>query len=410
MPLILGISTVIVIAAFSPRVSDAQGAPAPRSPSVGVQPLAPKPATSSRFRLRTAAEVEYDDNVFLLADTKKNNLDVPSASAQASGRYTDMKSASDVIATLSAAAPLRFPGAMGRSIDLVPAVAYHAYLQNGQRSHVTLGLSAEQDLPRGSHLRVRAGMTPSYFAKNYLFDAVDGDASGTITSDERRYRPGTYRETDISADYRIRLDKSSGKSPFGASLQVGGGYYGRAYKEPFKGRDLSGPTAGVKLLGELTRRVGLDVEYGFASLNSDVTSQVMILDEPDFGRDFNGNSTITESNVRVDGQVDRSRREHALGARMKFEATKRVDFTLEGERRFRSYTSEEPLDAANNGRRDTRDQVAAELSAGLRSGIRLMTRASYTQQSLNRSQDLGGTGEVDDYSRIQFAAGVRYTF
>jgi len=410
LPMLRGIGTALLLACLYPASSGAQSTLAPSiSATRRTVPQVSKPGAKSRLKLKTAAEIEYDDNVFLLADSKKDNLDTPSASAVSSGRYTNMESATDVVAMVSAALPFSTRGALGRSLDVQPAVAYRAYTKNGERSNLTLGLAAEQDLPRGSHLRLRAGLTPSYFARNYLADAVDADGSGNISSAERVYRAGTYRETDLSVDYRIRLDKSTRQSPIGAALQVAAGYYARAFEAPFEGRDLSGPTVGVKLLGELTRRVGVDLEYAFASLGADVSPQVLILDETDAGRDLNGNSTVNDRNVRVADLVDRSRREQSVGARVKFELAKRTDLAVDAEHRWRSYTSEQALDAAYNGRRAARDQVGAEITGALGSEFRLTARGSYATQVLNRSTDLDGSGE-DDYSRIQVAAGVRYTF
>lgn len=406
-----GIGAAFLVACLLPASSSGQSIPSASgaaSRSVAQPPA--KPAKPTRWQVRVGTEVEYDDNVFLLAATRKTDLGTPSGSALASGRFTDMTSASDVITNVSAAAALRTRGAFGRALDLQPSVAYQAYAQNGARSNVTVGFAAEQDLRRGGRFRVRGGLTPSYYARNYLADATDGDANGRISARERVYRAGTYREADVSADYRIRLARSTRRSPSGAALQVGAGYYGRTFEAPFAGRDLRGPSVGVKLVGEVTRRVGVDLAYGWESLRADVLPQVMILDEGDVGRDLNGNGTASDRDVRVEDQADRSRREQAVGARLRMEAGKRTDLTVDAKRRWRAFTSDQPLDAANNGRQDARDQVGAELTTALRPGLRFTARGSYARQALNRSVVFGNTGEINDYSRIRLAAGLRYTF
>lgn len=352
---------------------------------------------------------EYDDNIYLLPASRTSDLDSPSAGAVASGRYADMSSAGDVITTITGAALLRGSGLRGRRLDIQPELAYAANARNAQRRSVAVGLELTQDLPHGSRVRVAAHTTPSYFAKNYLVDATDLNADGSISSGERRYAAGTYREGDVSLDYRYRLNRSTKESPFGAALQMGGGYYTRSYQEPLSGRDLKGPTADARLLLEITRRLGMNVGYGYGAMSATPTEQVMVVDESKVGRDLNGNSSTTDANVRVVGLADRSRAEHSAGVGAKLELTRRTDLRVDAERRIRRFSSNEPLDFANTGRRDVRDQVGAELTIALRPGMRLSMRGERSSQRLERGQD-AGVGEIDDYARTRVALGVRFGF
>ena len=366
--------------------------------------------SGSQWHLTPALRVDvgFDDNVFLLGPTKKDNVATPSAAEVTSGRYANMESANDVLTTLSTSVALKGPGLLGKSSEFSPALDYELYTRNTERSNVRLGLSLQQELWADSRLRVQGRLTPSYFAKNYLADAVDRDANGSISDDERVYSSGEYRETELGADYRFPLAKSSRKHPVGVALQLGGGYYGRSYKAPFPGRDLNGPTAGAKVLVDLGRRVSIDLGYGFASLSATTTNQVLLLDEAGFGQDFNANGTATDANVRTLTRVDRSRREQSLGASLSLDLSKATDLALGYEHRWRRYSSKEPLDVSNNGRRDARNQVSADFRARFGKHLRLQLGATHSSQNLNRTGDPGSTGEVDDYSRNQGSLGLSY--
>lgn len=367
----------------------------------------PKPAR--RWRASSVVELgsEYDDNSYLLRDGARNDLATPSASAAASGRFADMNSAAGATASVALGARLRGPGLGGRPLELRPELAYAADALNAARRAFGVGVTAIQSRRNGNSLRLAAQVTPGYFARNYMVDAIDLSGDGTIASAERVYAAARYRDVDVAVAYRRRLDKSTKSSPFGASVQAGGGYYARTYDAPFAGRDMRGPTADARLLLALSRRLDLDVSYGFASLASTPTEQVLVIDEPDADRDLNGNGTAGDRNVRVAALTDRSRTAHTLGARATIALSKRSELRLETERRMRAFSSSEPLDFANNGRRDTRDTFGARYERQLRTGAALWLRGEHSLQRLAR--DLAaGMGEIDDYSRNRLAVGVRF--
>jgi hypothetical protein len=255
-------------------------------------------------------------------------------------------------------------------------------------------------------LRLQGQFTPSYFARNYMADAVDQDANGSITDAERVYVSGEYREGEFGADYRLPLTKSNKKHPWGASLQLGGGYYSRSYDARFDGRSLRGPTAGAKLLLDLGRSVEFNLGYDYSSLGATPSNQILLLDEPDFGLDLNGNGTASDLSARAVTMVDRSRREHSVGASLRFEPSKKAEITLGYEHRRRQYTSNEPLDDVNRGRRDTRRQMSADIRFRLSKDLRLRLGAIHSAQKLNRTAD--PAGEIDDYTKSQGRLGLSY--
>jgi hypothetical protein len=390
------------------------GAPvAPSAVQTTTRTTAAAPAQSRRptWKVRRIVEIasEYDDNVFLLPDSRKPDLDPPSTASTASGRYVGMRSSGDVITTLSMLLAVRGPGIGGRALSIRPEAGIAYYAQNADRRSIALGLALDQELPHRSRLRIAGATTPSYFARNYLVDAVDANGDGTIAASERRYRQGTYRETSLDLEYHTRLDKSSKKSPFGADLELGGGWYSRAYDAPFRGRDVNGPVLNAGLLLTVSRSFDLDVRYRLEALSATPTPQVMVLDEIDVGRDLNANGSTTDDNVRIVSTMDRSHTEHVAGVRGKFLIGSRGDLRLEVDRRWRTFSSEQPLDLANFGRRDSRNTGSAEFTYPVARDMRLSARGELASQRLRRGGD-AGLGEIDDYTRRRLSFGVRYEF
>lgn len=389
----------VTAAALTPRSSHAQSNVPADPPGKG--------ATGWRLTPSVRIETEYDDNVFLLSPGKRDEIETLDPGT---GRFTKMESAGDLITTMKATVGTRGTGLTGRALKLNADVRYELYARNTDRSNVTLGVEAEQSLPRGRRARLRASITPSYFAKNYLVDALDRDFDGDITPDERIYATGEYREVAASFDMRFRLAKATRQRSFGALLQPSIGYYARSYETPFTGRDVNGPVAGAKLMLELNPRLGLDVGYEFASLGGTPTRQVMIIDESAFDRDFNGNGTTDDAFARAAELSDRSRTEHAVGASLGYELTKRANLSIEAEHRSRTFSSSQPFDVTNNGRSDSRNTFGAELSFKMARGVRLLIGGEIANQRINRDGDSGSTGEVTDYDRHRTRAGLSYNF
>lgn len=390
------------------------GAPVtPSSIQTTTQTTAALPAQSQRhpWKVRRTVEIasEYDDNVFLLRDSRKSDLSPPSIEATASGRYVGMRSSGDVVTTVGMLLAIRGPGIGGRSLSIRPEAGFAYYSQNADRRSLALGLALEQELPHHSRLTIAGTTTPSYFARNYLADAVDANGDGTIAAGERQYRQGTYRETSLDLEYRRRLDKSSKKSPFGADLELGGGWYARAYDAPFRGRDLNGPVLNAGLLLTVSRSLDLDLRYRLEALSATPTPQVMVLDETDVGRDLNGNGITTDADVRIVNTMDRSRTEHVAGVKGTFAIGRRANLELDVDRRWRSFSSEQPLDLANFGRRDTRNSGGVEFNYAIGRDMRLSARGELASQRLRRGGD-AGVGEIDDYTRRRLSLAVRYEF
>ena len=367
----------------------------------------PQRVKTWKFDPRLQLVTEFDNNIYLLPANQLDNLGAPSAAALASGRYTGMEAAADLITSIDASLAMQGSGIGGRDFTVTPAFGYEFFARNGERSNATVGLTLEQMLRREGRVRLRAGYQPGYFSRNYLADARDVNANGTITSDERVYARGEYHESELQADYRLRLAKSTRSHPFGAWLTVGAGYASRAYDAPFLARDFTGITAVARLRFELPGGLELTTSYDLAMLGSPVTTQVILLDEPVYGEDLNGNFTSTDLNARAVRTVDRSRTEHVIGESARFGVGEDTDVELSVDYRMRRFTSDEPYDVANNGRKDNRLQFGADLTHKFSKGVRMFAGASYGSQGLNRRTDLGAEGAVDDYTKLRARVGIR---
>ncbi len=359
---------------------------------------------------RVQADVQYDGNPFLLTAGRTSKLGAVSAADSQSGRFRDMESATDVIPIPSLRLGIAGPGLGGRPLEIAADVAYEANLQNGRRRHAELGVGIEQSLRRGGRLRLAADWRPSYFHKNYLADAVDLDLDGNIGPEERRYASGTSNEMDLSLSFRHRLVKSTKRRPLGVTAELEAGYLDRSYDAPFAGRGRSGPGAGAGLAFQASRRWVIGLHYAFASLGGDPAQEVLILNENDFGQDFNGNLSTSDDSARAVVLVDRSRAEHEIGLSVQGELGKAATLEVGYARRVRNFSSSQPFDVVNRDRRDTRNELAAELDLRLASGLHLVLGARRAAQSTNRAGDPGSAGEVADYTRYIASAGVRYRF
>lgn len=359
-----------------------------------------------RFQPTVSVRSQFDDNIYLLPDAKKTKL---AAGAPAGSRYADMASASDIITTIDAQASLRGTGLAGRALMVVPEVEYDLYSRNSERAGATMRLSLAQKLARGGLLRLKGSMQPRTFFKNYLLDAVDLNNDGSITPDERLYAPVKQGETSVEADYTLRLRKETATRSLGAALRAGAGWYSRTNSAGFESRDLSGPTASVRLLLTPGSRSRIDLGYDYARLGAPVMRSVAILDENQFQRDFNGNGTTSDVSARAFEMVDRSRTEQELSASASTEFGV-ADLEVSYGHRTRAFSSSQPYDLGDNGRRDARNEFGGTVRFRVNQAARLRASVVHGAQTLNRSSANVSTGDVADYTRTRAALALEYRF
>jgi hypothetical protein len=340
-----------------------------------------KPPAEESWRLVPGLRIveTFDDNPFLLSDARKAGVDAPSASSITSGRYTSMAGASDYITSMRGGLSAEGPAILGRKLTLGADARYEYYQKNAKRRNMFYDLRAVQALGHGAHLAARAELQPRYFFRNYLADAIDLSGDGMIQSAERVYAAGTYSDQELTGELRQRLVKSTDDHPFGAQLTLEAGHKTRDYQQPFQTRGYRGPFVGGSAEMDLTASVALEGEYRRSSLRSTPGTSVVLLNEPDFNLDFNGNGTITDLRVRSVQAVDFSRIEQDMAARFRVHSTDAIEATLSYGRRLRSYQSKEPYDVYNNTRRDHRDRFGLDVAYRFSPG---------------RSVHFGGNGEI----------------
>jgi hypothetical protein len=374
-------------------------------------PKAPKAPKAARWRLAPVADLTllFDSNPFLLNNEQLARVDAPRRADSVSGRYRDMESASDLrlIGRIAVVANRKAPN--GRTLRLQPWLELDRYSRNAERQQTAFGVEITQELRHQGSFSVAAAVTPSYFARNYLADAVDLNGNGRIAASERRYARGEYAERSIDIDYERRLRKASKADPLAAWLQLGLGYRDRPSAAPFDGRSLNGPTAALGLRFKHRNDVEADTRYEVQLLGSPVSQQIVLLDESAFNTDFNRNGSVADANVRSVQTVDRSRTSHSVRQRLRVPLSDVTALHAELGLRIRQFGSNEPFDVANNGRRDQRLRLGAHLTHRLSDALRLEVGARYDGQRLNRRTDLGAEGAVDDFTRTQAWLGMRLT-
>jgi hypothetical protein len=367
------------------------------------------PALPWRPIVRLQTEVRYDNNPFLLDTARRQRLAAPSPADSLNGRFRDMSRVTDVIPIPSLQVGLEGPGLGGRTLGVAANVAYETNLHNAARRHAELQFRIDQSLPRGGGLRFTADWRPSYFHKNYLANAVNQDADSNISAAEKVYAPARSNETDLTLRYRHRLLKSTDRRPVGITADLEAGYLARRYDAPFSGRSRNGPDAAGRLAVQLGPAWTLGVDYAVASLGGDPSMAVLILDENEFGVDFNGNGSVTDPNARAAVLVDYSRVERQLGVTLQGDvraATVAVGYR----RRTRTFSSTQPYDVVNRARRDVLKELTATVDVRLAAGLHLDLGAQRGAQTTNRAGDPASVGEVADYTRFVGSAGLRYRF
>jgi hypothetical protein len=132
---------------------------------------------------------------------------------------------------------------------------------------------------------------------------------------------------------------------------------------------------------------------------------VVLLNEPDFNLDFNGNGSITDLRVRSVQTVDFSRIEQYMAGRFRVRASDAVETTLSYGRRGRSYRSKQPFDIYNNSRYDHRDRFGLDMAYRFSPGKSIHFGGNYEVQKLTNTLRPSATlDDATDYTRKGFYA------
>lgn len=385
---------LIAVTVFANAARAQSRTPVP-SPAPGEFGHAPRGwRASADVRLAETA----DDNVFLLPDARKGTLDSLSAAGVVSSRYRNMVSSNDYITNLRAGGEMRGPGLRGRDLTLNGDARYEFYQRNGERRNVELRAGLTQSVRRGGQLQLRAELTPRYFYRDLMADAIDQNGDGRIQSSERIYAAAVYSESEFAAGYRQRLVTPADDRGIAVRMSAELGYYSRSYQAPFATRGYHGPEATLGL-GLEAAHTQLDASYMRGGYAARPGVAVLLLNEQDFNVDFNGNGTTTDTRVRSVQTIDASRTEQELSVQLRRGLMAKLEARGGVAHRWRSYGSSQPYDVYYNTRRDHRDDAGLSLGIHLHDRLRMDIGGNAQLQKLARSIRPTTAGEVTDYTR-----------
>lgn len=369
---------------------------------------------------RVRGTLEYNTNVFLLDGDHRDRLRDDLPADQASGRYDDMESVEDVLFIPEGRFELKGPSPLGRRLDAWIGLKVPVYFLNPRRTHFDLGLGVGQTVGPDGHLGLSVGILPQTFNKNYLADGVDTSGNGNISTDERIYEDGVYREFDLQLEYRHRLVDRTAQRPFGLEGAVAAGYRMRTYAAPFDGRDESAPSVRAGLDASYAFRNGAakgsgwvlkgGVFYRYEAVDAPTESEVVLLDETSFGVDFSGDGDTADANARSVQAVDRSRTEQRFGVSLGASIGPDLDLGVEYSRLLKEFDSGNRLDVSHSGRDDTRDDFGMFLKYGFSKGWDVKLGYEWRRQFTDRPDDPGSLGETTDYKRNIYYLSLLYRF
>ncbi len=358
---------------------------------------------STQWRAR--GEIAYNSNVFLLDKNPTDTLD----QSLASGRYEDMESVDDFVFSPDLRFELKGPSPLGRRLDGWAGLEYPFYFRNSRRSHLELGLGVGHAVGADGHLGLGLGFIPEYFSRNYLSDAID-PANDGVSASERRYEDGVYRQWVLALEYRHKIVDRTSKQPFGMTGIAALGIRDRTYDSPFDGRDEDGRSLSLALRFEYDTKVRWGIRYTYEAIDSPTEQEVLLLDEPDFGVNFNGDLDSTDQNARAFQSVDRSRKESEIGLFVSFAVGQATQLELGYARVRRDFDSGEPFDVSHRGREDTRDEIDIILKFDVAKDWDGRFGLEWREQDTDRSGDPDSTGGTLDYRRLMLILSFAYRF
>lgn len=350
-------------------------------------------------------EVEWNDNVYKLSESQQNRMNLNNPGDAVSGRFNDMESISDGIISIAPEMSVRTKnGLFGRSLSLSGIIDYQHYLSNTKKSHFNLGLSISQKISKKGKIIFQADYIPSYFKKNFLLDATD--STGSVSSAERIYYEGVYNELEFLLSYKHLFNKWI----MDVESELFVGYRSRNYNSQFPGRSQDAFGGGLAFEIVPATRWFINLGYYFESVESPITKEVMILDEPDYQIDFNNDRDFADNNRRTEQTVNRSNYSNTLEFGLTFKPLKRLGLHAGFELLFRDYISQESLDPNYKDRNDTRSKIRLGCDYQISKKIFLMVEYKNITQLTDRPEDPESVGEETDYITNIVKAGIQWEF
>ncbi len=310
--------------------------------------------------------VEYDSNPWLFSPDTLKDLRRDRAADETSGRFDDVSSEDDVILRAGAAGSLRVGKKKGSRFraEAEPRARWH--FLNPRLSHVDVRALLAQEVSRSSEVRLSGSYTPTRFRRNAMADAVDTDGNGSISDDERRYRPVRYAEGEARLAFAFEFGEKGT-----SEAQVFAGVSARAHRRPFADRDEVAPEAGIEAVLRSGAPGGTALGYRLVWTRDEPSREVLILDEDDYDVDFNGDGDTLDQDARTRQRVDRSSLDHHAHIGILWGRRDAVNGGLRFELRVRQFLSGERYDRDHRTRWDLRPGVRFALEFPLGRGTSL---------------------------------------
>ncbi|MDA7936651.1 hypothetical protein N9B90_01790 [bacterium] len=354
---------------------------------------------------KASAIVGHDSNVFRLSDRSVDRLKLGQPADDLSGRFRDMNEVDDALLDLDLAFMRKGVGLDGRDLDFVFEIGADLYSANSIKNSPHIEFEAIQDLAKGRELRARIGYEYGRFRRNYLYDATD--LTGKVSEEERIYRSGEFNELAAAVEHRFRLWqkkkkqdsilKELGLRELECRVEAG---VGRRQYDNFANRDRDTLSAKMQIVSRVGKDWRLGLSYHGRYINTPGGTEVLVLDEDDFGVDFNGDGDATDSNRRTEQRVDRDRIDHRVAADLRWQFAKSSELRLGYELMLQDYLSNEPFDLNNNGRTDTRHMITSRIEHKVAKSVFLGARATWMDEESDR-RAVGDEDEESSYGRWQ---------
>ncbi len=350
-------------------------------------------------------EFEWNDNVFKFSESQQNRMNLNDPGDTVSGRFNDMEKVSDGIISIAPELEVRTKnGLFGRSLSLSGIIDYQHYYRNTKKSHVNLALSIQQKTSKNGKIILQADYIPSYFMKNYLLDATD--STGHVSSSERIYYEALYNEMEFLLKYKHLFNKWI----MDIESEVLVGYRARSYNSQFPGRNQDAFEGGLAFEVIPVKQWFINIGYYFESVQSPITREVMILDEPDYQIDFNNDRDFADNNIRTEQTLNRSNYSQTLELGLTFRPLKQLGVYAGFELLFRNYISQELINPSFKDRNDAKNTLRLGFDYQILKKLFLMVEYKNANQQTNRSADPESVGEETDYKNNILKAGIQWQF
>ena len=314
----------------------------------------------------------YDDNIFRLTDSQKNNL------GSGSDQFTDMLAADEFIVQIGIGGEIRH-GPSSRLIRLGGGATLDAHTRNTRRTHVSLDAYLSQTLSKRDEITVKVELAPYEFRRNYL--------GGADAFDLPIYQQGVSTAFAGEIEYARRLIGGSGPD---LDVEIALLGENRSVDE-LSWRDRS--SLGGRILFDLKVNSDIDAKVEFSRSRASYSAALQ---------------PVIQSGLVTMATADKDFNDTRLGGELRFDLIGDTRLTLEYERRMRTYLAEFGVDPAYGGREDARNSYGAKVRYEISSRINVRIGGRYQEQVTFRPAS-GSTGDEIDYERTRLTLQLVYS-